>query len=41
MAGPQPSGGPSGGRRLALYGLVMVVVILALAALSAWALKRG
>ncbi|MBB2902959.1 high-affinity Fe2+/Pb2+ permease [Kineococcus radiotolerans] len=37
MGGPTPSGG----RRLALYGLVMVVVILGLAAVSTWALNRG
>jgi hypothetical protein len=32
---------PSGGKRLALYGLVMIVVILGLAAASTWALNRG
>jgi hypothetical protein len=32
---------PSGGRRLALYGVVMIVVILGLAGLSTWALNRG
>jgi hypothetical protein len=32
---------PSGGRKLAVLGVVMVVVILGLAWLSTWAMNRG
>jgi len=32
---------PSGGRKLAVLGVVMIVVILGLAWLSTWAMNRG